>query len=434
MKFKMIAAACAALCSVSAYAANLDPTTTAPDLTFYVGGASAQAQAVAVVAPDLFDTTTFSVVKITQSGGQKSTGWFGKSKAALTGGVSKNLLVVYNSTNGSAAGVTQLVSTGTAEAEADVVTVGTSACTPVVALASTCTSHAPTEISLALSDVYPTELVGGVVPQGVGYLPFSALTITKTGLEGFGVVVNPALYAALQSAQGLTVGSLTAANQPSINRADYASLVTVEGTIKDAGGFLQNGDTTPLTLVRRTDPSGTQAASNIFFANNVCGTLGFGGALTPVGAFDSNAGVFDITEQTGTGAVKTALTGTNTAGYALGVISLENASSTALTDWQFVKLDGVSPNFKTNGTLDAKNRDAVASGRYPFATEMTASYRTAAPTITKNLATAFITGLKDSTKHDLVGIAYLDGATPYTVGGKQARVNRGGNNCQPLIN
>jgi hypothetical protein len=430
MKFKLIAAACAALCSVTAIAASLNPVTQAPEVTFYIAGASAQEKAVQVVALDLFQTPG-EVVKISQASGQKTQGWYGMSKPALTGGTTKRLFLAYNKTNGSNAGVAQVLSDAKAEAEANIVTLG-AGCTGS-GLAYACTVAAPTEADMALSDVYPGEAVAGVLPVGPGNIDISGLTVVTTAMEGFGIAVNPALYAALQTSQGLCTG-VAAACQPSIRRADYASLVTLDGAIKDAAGLLQNtGDTTPLTLARRVDSSGTQAASNIFFANNVCGAFGYKGALTLLGAGDSNAGVFDILENSATGDVKAALTGTTTNGYALGVMSLENVPTAVLSDFKFVKIDGVSPNFSAAGVADTKLRNAMASGNYQFQVEMTAMYRSTATKQQKDLATAVINGLKDSTKHDLAGIAYLDGTT-YSVGGKASRVSRLGNNCGPLVN
>ncbi len=61
---------------------------------------------------------------------KKATGWYGMSKAALTGGTSKRLFVVYNSTNGSNAGVAQVLSNASDEAEANVVTVGNTCAAP----------------------------------------------------------------------------------------------------------------------------------------------------------------------------------------------------------------------------------------------------------------------------------------------------------------
>lgn len=430
MKFKVIAAACVALCSVSAIAASLNPVTQTPEVTFYIAGASAQEPAVQTVVFDLFQTP-LEVVKISQASGQKTQGWYGMSKPALTGGTSKRLFVAYNKTNGSNAGVAQVLSDAKAEAEANIVTLG-AGCTGT-GLAYACTVTTPTEADMALSDVYPGEAVIGVLPEGPGNIAISGLTVVKTAMEGFGIAVNPLLYAALQTSQGLCTG-VAAACQPSIRRADYTSLVTFDGATKDAASLLQNpNDGTALTLVRRTDSSGTQAASNIFFANNVCGLEGKVGALALLGAADAAPGVFDILEKSSTGDVKTALTGTNTAGYALGVISLENVPTAVATDWKFVKIDGVSPNFSAAGVTDAKLRNAMASGSYQFQVEMTAMYRSTATAQQKALATAFINGLKDSSKHDLAGIAYLDG-TSYSVGGKASRVSRLGNNCGPLVN
>ncbi|MGZ3239101.1 MAG: hypothetical protein ACXWJK_01770 [Burkholderiaceae bacterium] len=439
MNIKLIAAACAALCSASAFSATLDPTTQAPQRTFYVGGSSAQKAAMTAVVPDLFDQSAITMITIASSSTQPATAWYGMSKAALTGGTSQRLLVVYNNNNGSAAGVAQILTTGTPEAEADVITVGTTACSAVVSNASTCSSHAPTEVDMAISDVNATELVPGVLPSGAGTITPAQLTIVKTGLQGFGIIVNGKLYTALQNqniAEGLLPGSCaassTAACQPSIRRADYASLVNLEGSKKSAADLLNNpSDTTDLFLYRRDDSSGTQASSNIFFGNNVCGTLGFQGALTPAGQFDSNSGVFDISEQTTSGGVNNGV-GNNTTTYALGVTGLGTLQS-AITA-KYVKIDGVSPNFNLDGTVDPVQRNAFASGRYPFAFEMYAMYRNSAPAITKTLATTLINGLKDSTKHNLNGIAYLDGTADVLHGGKASAVNRGGNNCQPLIN
>jgi len=445
MKIKLIVAACAALCTVSAFAAPLDPTAQAPEITYYLGGATAQAQAIAVVVKDLFATPA-DMVTITQSVSNKATGYYGMSVPALTGGVSKRLFVVYNNTNGSNAAVAQLLSTATppVEAEAKVLAIGPSgdALTGSGTTYTTADSSKDVaiEVDMAVSDVYPLEAVPGVLNPGTaGNLSFSALTIQTTALEGFGVVVNPTLYQALQSAQGLTVGSLTAANQPNVTRAQYASLVSEEGALKSSGQLFNNSDANDITLVRRTDLSGTQAASNMYFLNNVCGNAGFGGALTPASTLDASPGVFDVLQQTGTGAVKNALSTfnastnpTGVSGYGIGVISLENSANIAsTTSWQFVKLDGVSPNFNPDGTQDTLQRNAFASGRYGFATEMTASYRSNDGAISKAISAKLITGLKDSTKHNLVGIAYLDGST-YTAGGKASYVARGGSNCYPL--
>ena len=114
MKVKYLAAACAALCSVSAFAATLNPNTVTVGQTIYIAGASAQKNALLSTVPTtIFDTSANGVLFV--NGPNGSVGWLGNSKAAYG---NKVTLVVYNSTNGSAAGLNQVISTGTPEAEA----------------------------------------------------------------------------------------------------------------------------------------------------------------------------------------------------------------------------------------------------------------------------------------------------------------------------
>ena len=113
IKVKFLAAACAALCSAGAFAAPLATNTGNPAnlVTYYIAGASAQAQAVDAVlkTADFFATPT-DVVKI--SGGSTNSAYYGMSNAAVTGGVSKPLLIIYRNSNGSGSGVRQLLAKG----------------------------------------------------------------------------------------------------------------------------------------------------------------------------------------------------------------------------------------------------------------------------------------------------------------------------------
>jgi len=445
MKFKMIAAACAALCSASAFAAPLNPATTVPEVSFFIAGASAQNKALQTVAADLFDTSANEVVVIKQSGSsgnaKNTTAWLGKSKAELTGGVSKIMYVVYNNEGGSNAGVKQVLTNDTTESEANVVKLDGTCTAPALVsgvLTSTCSNAAPLEAAMALSDVTPQEAVPGVLPTDGNVITVDDLIVSRTALQGFGVAVNAPLYAALQAKNireellpASCQGSSAGACQPSIRRADYASLATNDGSIKDAASLLRTADNNALTLVRRVDSSGTQAASNIFFANSVCG-IQSGTNLVPASSLDFPVvagAAFGISEQGSTSGVKSALN--NNTGYKIGVMSLENIPGTSDT-FRFVKIDNVSPNFNGLGVADSLHRKAIASGDYSFAFEMTAMYRNTATEEQQNLANTIIAGLTDSTKHNLAGIAYLDG-TDY-VDGKAARVTRYGNNCKPAIN
>jgi hypothetical protein len=460
MKLKYLAAACAALGSTAALAAPLATNTGAPAglKTIYIAGASAQAQAVDAVLP----TTTFfaapaDVVKI--SGGSTNSAYFGTASAAMGGGP---LLIVYRNSNGSGSGVRQLLAKGAtiAAKNANIAAIPNTDNTNLVNLAGTCTAAAPVGGQLygytascsagfqtlppdvALSDVNPRELAGTFPAVGANYYGTTQLTTTKNALQGFGVAVNPAAYAALQ-AQNIAEGSLDASCagssaitcQPSIRKADYASLVSAEGAIKDVTALFN--DTTlsgEVTICRRTDLSGTQASSNMFFLNNVCGNLGYTGAFNPLGAADSAPGTIVWNEATSTGNAKTCLN--NASGYRLGVLSLENVPSGSDT-YKFVKIDGVSPNYTFNGAAtvaDPKQRQQFANGSYPYAYEMYAMTQPGSSAAT--FAGLLNTKLGDSTASNLVGIAYFD--IPGTWVGNslanlQTKVTRAGNNCAPLL-
>jgi hypothetical protein len=453
MNKKLIAVACMTLCSSAAFAATSTlacDTSTAEKMvntcstdakatdfvSLYVAGSSALAGANdTVLKTDLFDTSKGPVITLkytdaaSYSAGQVN-GWYGWSKPNLTGGTSKRLFVVYNKMNGSAAGVSQMLAKFDGKTdivkEARVLSVG-----PVAGVPGTCAADAsstdaapvlncPTSAlrlaDMAISDVAPVELYK-LYKEATAKL--TTLKATPLAMQGFGVAVSADLYAALQAAQGTS-------GQPTVRRVDYASIVT--GKAKSAS-VLVPGDNNVLTLARRDDLSGTQAASNMYFANNACGNNHdpkgklianvLGGAQPIVGAAAS-AGNMQVQEYPVGGDVVKAL---NKSGYAIGVISLTSAPSASDT-WKFVKLDGVSP------TPDAKQRAAFAAGDYGFAvTSFAVEY--VKPKVDKSALTqAVIQGLKDSTLHDLRGIAYLDGG----VSALQSKVVRpDANNCAPLV-
>lgn len=468
MKIKFIAAACLALCSSASFAAGktvvvcntasplLMAQTCAPEATLFIGGSSALGAALNTVALDLFETpaAVATIKSSTGLNGGKDQGWYGMSKADVTGGVSKRLYVVYNSQNGSAAGVSQLLAKFDPKAtgvtvknpnfivESQVVSVGpTLIATGAVpgtcdftdhvgtnTTALTCATPAVTQADVAISDVAPQELYA-LYPAATAKL--TTVTSVPLALQGFGVAVSAKLYAALQADQGLS-----STEQPSVRRADYASLVT--GSAKTVA-VLFNKDTTPvlpLNLARRDALSGTQASSNIFFANNACGnnhlpfkapaTVGkvivgvLGGQLSIIGA-EANTTDLTVTLNATGGGVVTEL---NKDAYGIGIISL-NSPAKGTESWKFVKLDGVSP----NADVDGKSRVAMAAGDYPFAMTAFAVTTVKQNPLKTGLIEAVVSGLQSSTAHNFAGIAYLDGGTDYQ--SKVARTN--GNNCSPLI-
>ncbi|MEK8086072.1 hypothetical protein WNB94_06640 [Aquabacterium sp. A3] len=209
-------------------------------------------------------------------------------------------------------------------------------------------------------------------------LEVSPATTPASFSQVFGVAVSNDLYTALQAAQGLAscgVDSITPECQPNITRAQYTSIVsdafnTAKVNVNAVLGVGAEGDL--LTVCRRVSTSGTQASSNQFFLNTYVGSDGAnGGALAPATAADygiANSGLpsFDVQEGSGTGNARACL---SNSGFALGVLSLENApdlttrSGGARADrkWRFVKVNGVHAyEPAVNSTATAKN------GSYEF--------------------------------------------------------------------
>jgi hypothetical protein len=500
-KLKYLAAACMALGASSAFAAATptvcDAATSAatlvntctPEVTMYVAGSSALAGAITQVAPaDLFDGT---ITKVIDAGGTGNSShvsaWYGTAKSTLGTAAGKKLFVVYNNQNGSAAGISQLLSPikDTTIPEQDVVTIGPMSKVAGVVAATqaasvggantctqgadttvagvtyhnvTCTSHARTQADVGVTDVAPVYLFAleGAKPKAL-----STLTTFPVAIQGFAVGVNANLYNALQTQQiadgripsSCTAGDLTAKCQPSIRRADYASLASQEGSIKSAAALLGNSDTTLLELQRRDNLSGTQSSSNVFFLGNPCLTSldskgktikgVVGGELHPLDT-TPDATKLTVTLNSTGGGVTTPLADATKTDYVIGVLGLNTSEPTrTATSWKYVKIDGVSPNFNADGTAAHANRAPFANGNYEFAVTSYAATaikplnKTSVVTAYPAVVSALITGLKDSTLHDLAGIGYVDGAAdPSVLDGfnKQAHyIHTAGNSCSPLI-
>jgi hypothetical protein len=481
--------------------------TCAPEVTLYVAGSSALGGAISKVVPGLFNTTVTPMVTVLDGG---SNNGFAKivtnyNKVSTVdqaaNGVSafygldkttgKRTLIVYNSMNGSAAGVSQVMATTTnfkTINESEVVSVGPSITTATVGLVAKgsavanscvaydgtnssvstqtiagttktistaantvlCTSAAPLKADMAISDVDVPELVQLYTQAAATKL--TTIKRTPLGMQGFAVAVNNNFYNALQDAQvsaGLldstcnsgTARVLTEACQPNITRAQYASLASVEGSIGSAAGFIA-GDTTPLTFARRDQLSGTQATSNIFFLSNSCNVLDAaskvntrGGALTPlhdgnIGSAPSKAGLI-IHMNAQTGNVEDDLK--STTGYAIGTIALSKA--VGQTAYKFVKLDGVSPNYKGSVAIAdaASSRAKMLDGTWPMQVvsyAVTPATYAATDAPKQVLSDALISALKTgSTANNLNAIGYFFGDADKVT--KVSRLN--GNNCSPLI-
>ncbi len=260
------------------------------------------------------------------------------------------------------------VATGNASPTADIQTPSFYCASTVGALADA-----------GLSDVEPALLEAGI-NAGAGR---AVDNLDSAGFvqNVFGVAVNKKLYLALQKAQGLVDVSATAidedaAKQPSIPTTFVRGALTGQllgsNATKKGWNLLipasveANINNKKINVCRRTAGSGTQAASNAFFANNPCGgataytpSNAGGGAISATGSLTVVAGA-------GTGNVETCLgtTAENAAGgaFALGVIGRENNPRANGGDkgYRFVKLSGVAP-----------ERAHVIDGSYEFVTEST---------------------------------------------------------------
>jgi len=491
MKIKLIAAAALAMTSSLSFAAtvlNCDTSsaknmanTCLPEASLFVAGSSALGGNINAILPDLFDTTKrlIKIVDTSASGiangnAAATTAWYGTSKAGATGGVAKRVYVVYNNNNGSAAGISlvmgKLAKTGNPP-EANVVNVGPTKTIPNTCVDATTATATTTVNGIAITHdvVNCSQTVDRLAELGFTdvrvqelYALYAMAAKSKVtdyvqvplGMLGFGVAVNWNMYQALQTAQSgknlpasCAAGDLTAACVPNIRRIDYATLVTNVMPDANKSGKLFGLDDSLITLARRDDLSGTQASSNIFFANNACGNVplkstNLGGKLDVVGTVDT-AKFKSVMHNTSSN-VRAALA--TTTGYALGVANLEWRTGSSWPNgpvkantYNFVKIDNYSPLFNADGTIAYKARTAFANGDYPFAVTAYAVYPKlldTKPSDKTTLAKFVFNAMKDSTKGDMNGLAYIDGVADAadSTTPKQTNVKQpGGNNCSPLI-
>jgi len=522
MKIKLISMAALAVCGSSAFAASECTSITtavdlvnkcAPEVTVYMAGASAQAPALKTIlltTAAVFDITKPLAYITNTAAGTLAAGDIGAKNTVIYYGYNnatpaKRVAVVYNTANGSFAGVKQMTEgTGTSFVNSAGTTVPfnehisqglltaaqeklptslgcstngtqTGFVSPVAAVVcpvvpftytTTVAAGGAKGVQLALADVGPNQASLGVLTAGKW--TDAKFPMTVTGMQGFGVMVNQAALTALISREiaggrmaascaTTTVAStsMTAACQPNLSHADMTALVTGKAT----GATFGVAATTPIVYYRRVPFSGTQASSNITFAGQAAtegfkaadlisgklkatgyATLADAGAVTATGDYVNKVDNFTTYSKVGSGDVISGVsaptipnvdpTPANT--LAFGVVSLEKVYPTDTKNTTWVKLGGISPNFKADGTtLDTKQRVGMQAG-YPMQFEMVAIKNKATldkvPAI-KTVVDSIVTALADPT-YNLAGIAYI-GSTDAT---KKATYFRGGlgNNYAPL--
>ncbi len=410
MKLKLIALAAALAAAGSAHA--LTPADivaargagTLKEIT--VAGASAIRLSFAAYIQEICEPTTFDV--FFNSGatpGNNHRAYSCNLKTAVGNfPVGTPLLVNKRDQSGSTAGVNP-IATATAQAhmtvDATCVATANPSPTPDIQLATfLCPNTANALTDGGLSDVEPALLQQTInLPSGTLALTsaqLGTLDIAPLAQALFGVVVNKKAYRALQEAQGLigAGGALDEdpAKQPTLPSQFVRSALITGGLAP--GATNKRGwnvviptsvdalsETKTVNICRRAEGSGTQAASNIFFANNPCGSGT--ASLSVIGVAGSSGstpaptvtGTITVAELTSTGnlescigtAVEAAVGADNTA-YGLAVIGRENNPLANGGDkgYRYVKLDGVAP-----------IRDEAKIGRYPFWYENTMQWNTA---------------------------------------------------------
>lgn len=421
MNNKHIAAAVAlAVTAYSNSAMALAPTVS-PDITLYIGGATAQDYGIGLLIDELCSEgslDTYRDLANPSKPGASYLAYFCKMKSSKITGLTvtdPNVLIYKRSAGGSAMGVSPLIGNGTA---IDFMSITNSNCSPASGQTSVwdCTVRTGTadlkssKVDMGVSDVNPELFVGDNTP--VGFDPVNKTLVNKQLVVSaaaalvFGVPVTKDLRDTLQKAevaQGTLnancVGDEAENCMPSLSKAQIASLYS--GHIKTWDSFKVNGQ--PLSdyavgnapsnnlvhICRRVPGSGTQAVANEVYLNNPCS--GAYGATLPPAAKDATYNKLAVVsnpltgpvviENSGSGDVEVCLNDFNEAtvglganhpnpgaGYkawAVGVQSLEKNAALS-NKYRFVKVDGVAPTLEN-----------VANGSYPHWAEQTFQWRKA---------------------------------------------------------
>lgn len=246
----------------------------------------------------------------------------------------------------------------------------------------------------------------------VAAVDFSNVTVGSFVQGIFGVAVNKQAYLALQKTQGLVASGATAIDEaddkrPSLPTTFVRAMLTgglsASATNKRGWGLVideavdASVNTRSFNVCRRQPGSGTQAASNIYFAQNPCGA---DTAVSPLRQASASApthtatgGSYVVNEQSGTGGVETCLgtTVNNISGaYGIAVLGRENNPLANGGDkgYRYVKLDGMEP-VRWNATT----LKGATTGHYDFVFESTMQYNNINPNLNADKI-AFITAIR----------------------------------------
>lgn len=349
-------------------------------------------------------TTVYKTSSATNSLGNQVTVTCSKNFDGTTGGTATNEVRI-NVAGGSASAVTATTATGTN------FLVGSGSCTALAAgteslsfLGAGILRNCGTTLSDTgnLSD-------GGFLDVDPAFFGLSQTASASGFSQVFGVALNDALYKDLQAYQktvagngpsgkmvdpSCAVGATTPACQPSLTKAQIASLINNDlFTVKGQGGdYLipssfpaasrpsgYTGGNIKLAYCMRPQTSGTQQSAQLYF-------LGYalngpqGGNEIIVGQNVTNGNYSSILGS-GTGNVKNCLNDTNqadgsaipgapsatTSGYRIGVLSLENNPIGGSDKFRFARINEVEA---AEGVAGSSQTASAISGRYDMVFEL----------------------------------------------------------------
>ncbi|GAB4556643.1 MAG: hypothetical protein Tsb007_15220 [Rhizobacter sp.] len=246
--------------------------------------------------------------------------------------------------------------------------------------------------------------ISDVEPSFFG-APSSYNNLTAEGLASviFGVPVTRNVYEALQAQQGLTVGSLTEANMPSLSQAQVTTMYTQLGQTWGNLGINTGLADDTIYVARRADSSGTQKSFEAVIGKTINGTSGAKSCIGAVEPFVAGTDVLNnaaadalcaavdagdvVAQASGSSQVLRCMEGHQSrARGAVGVLSTEY-KQTAGGSIRFVKINGVAP-----------THAQVAAGSYQQYTDASLNTRTGGTLLTAAAPgyPAFLTLLKTS--------------------------------------
>jgi len=376
MKLRMLAIAAAALLSTQAHA--LQPTAFAAATKVYFSGATATTNAFGALFTQNCAAGTRDDYTLTGNAGF-STIYTCTLNATNDFGVGAiNIVFQKLNAGGSGAGVYPVSN------NAPVTFIDETTCNGTTKL---CTGQKPVIPDGGISDLN-LEVFNAAVNKPAEFATASVGTnwvesANAAGIPGasyvqtvFGLGVSGPLYAALQADQGTT-------GVPTVSPAAVAQIIAKNYAFDVLGWkpLLPNSaaavTSKSITICRRVNGSGTQAAANAFFLNYPF----YSPTIEPANTGDTAPGQYIVDAQSESSGVRTCLLNAGTAGnYAIGHLSLESDDTSST--WKFVRIGNQTP-----GTAFARD------GRYNYMYDSVCGYNGAKPaSTTKTIARLICAG------------------------------------------